>query len=398
MLRLRSDLEKEIETLCKRTLSTKRQKKIINELFAERGIPVSIASDILTLKCPISTANIYILYHILKKLNAKRISEYFTEKEIKEYENEIITQEKIKFPLRFKVVQICSDQWIGSITAKQLMALSGAQMINYNENAQRVLKRITRGDEEYYRIQLNKTAVAAIKESLELERYIPNTITLNIPESDSDFVYDESSNEIIIKKLKMFDILDGYHRYIALNNLCIEKPEFDAIFELRITNFSDEKARQFIWQEDQKTKMSKVDSNALNRFDTGNLIVSRLKFSDYGHLIKRNSGIIDEPTLSAAINVVFVENKKYSNSEVSSLARQIADGFTKLEFDNPQIFDKILDFRLLYCILICIKCDLITNKAVEDLYKKAVELHIIKTRGLQKSDEKKLEQILKGGV
>ena len=160
------------------------------------------------------------MYHLLKKLDAHRVNQYFVDKEINEYEDAVVESSKAKFPLRFSVVQITEDQWIGKITMKELMTLGSSQLINYNENAQRVLKRIVKDGEEYYRIQLNKTAVNAIKESLELDRYIPNTITLNIPQDDSSvFSYNDTKKEMVIKEIGMFDILDGYHRYIAMSNI-----------------------------------------------------------------------------------------------------------------------------------------------------------------------------------
>ena len=393
MKKAKYELEKEVEKLASKVVNAKKQRKIINELFTEHNIPVSVSSDILSLKRSPSTENPYVLYHLLKKLNEKIVVDYFTDKEIKEYEETVLEPDKAKFPLTFKVVQIEEDQWIGRITMKEIMALSNSQLINYNENAQRVLKRIVRGGEEFFRIQLNKRAVEAIKESLLLDRYIPNTITLNIPKDDeSRFVFDEDNSEMTIKKLRMFDILDGYHRYIAMCNVFVQNPDFDKVFELRLTNFTDEKARQFIWQEDQKTKMSKVDSEVLNKYNIGNKIVSRLK--DYIDFIGRNA-IINEGELCQGINSILVKPQKvYSNSEIATVVAKIRKGINDIADSGSEIFDQPVDVRTLYCMLIAFSCDETDINIIQNFTKDMIESDMISgKRELKVGEANKLKSI-----
>lgn len=393
MKKAKYELEKEVEKLASKVVNAKKQRKIINELFTEHNIPVSVSSDILSLKRSPSTENPYVLYHLLKKLNEKIVVDYFTDKEIKEYEEIVLEPDKAKFPLTFKVVQIEEDQWIGRITMKEIMALSNSQLINYNENAQRVLKRIVRGGEEFFRIQLNKRAVEAIKESLLLDRYIPNTITLNIPKDDeSRFVFDEDNSEMTIKKLRMFDILDGYHRYIAMCNVFVQNSDFDKVFELRLTNFTDEKARQFIWQEDQKTKMSKVDSEVLNKYNIGNKIVSRLK--DYIDFIGRNA-IINEGELCQGVNSILVKPQKvYSNSEIAAVVAKIRKGINDIADSGSEIFDQPVDVRMLYCMLIAFSCDETDINIIQNFTKDMIESDMISgKRELKVGEANKLKSI-----
>ena len=379
MKKPRYELEQWIEKLAQQTVS-KTQRKIINELYTEFNIPISTTSDILSLKRSPSVESPYVLYHLLKKLDNKSVSSYFLDKEIVEYDSTVIESEKVKFPLKYKVIQIADDQWIGKITAQELMNLGGSQLINYNENAQRVLKRIVRGGEEYYRIQINKAAVEAIKESLLLEHYIPNTITLNIPEDDeTHFVYNEENSEIVIKKLSMFDILDGYHRYIAMYNLFIQNPDFDQVLELRLTNFSTEKARQFIWQEDQKTKMRRVDSEALNNYSTGNQIVTKLKSKGYANIIGRN-GIIDEGILGQDINAIFLRPRKYTNSEMNFIAQTIVNGLNAVEDKYPEIFDRPIAPCELHAMLIAFSCDETDADVIKKFAEDALEKQVLTNR------------------
>jgi hypothetical protein len=142
-----------------------------------------------------------ILYCIIETIASiskdKKILDYFTEDEIKTYKNYKYKKETIKFPLKYNVVQVTDTQWIGRITVKELMQLS--DLIIYNENTQRSLKKNTSNGVETYSIFLNRNALRKITESYQSETYIPNTITLNIPE-EADFKYENGN--LIFKELK----------------------------------------------------------------------------------------------------------------------------------------------------------------------------------------------------
>ena len=75
--------------------------------------------------------------------------EFFTEIETNRYLTEKMENDTIKFPIRIKCVQVSSDQWIGAADAKFFMKLRKAQLIKYNANAQRVMKRIIKGESIY---------------------------------------------------------------------------------------------------------------------------------------------------------------------------------------------------------------------------------------------------------
>ena len=340
-------LSDEISSLCvKEVGNSKLHKKIAKELLVENGIPMDITSDILMLKRDPSTESRFVQYHILRKLNEGAIPTYFSEDVIAYCKSNQYQSLKAKLPLEFDVIQIADNQWIGKISVKELMTLSDSGLINYNENAQRVLKRVTIAGEETYKISINKRAVASIKNSLEAGRYIPNTITLNIPYTDeSEFRYSDKTRKITIKQIKAFDILDGYHRYVAISSICAMDNTFDYTMELRLTNFTDEVARQFIWQEDQKTKMSRVDSDSFNKYDIGNQIVNRIKSNNiYGSIIS-SKGVINDAVLSNAIRKTYKlrSDKNYKVSEITRISNEIIKGLNALVEQNETIFDTKLE-------------------------------------------------------
>ena len=192
------------------------------------------------------------------------VEKWFTARETKEWQNIKIQKNEIRFPFKIKCVPVSDDQWIGSITTDTLLDLKNANMINYNPNTQRVMKHTDLKNQTIYYPTVNHRAVEKIKKSFLNHSYIPNTITLNIPEDQDDFHYDPVSCELIIKSLPAFDISDGYHRYLGIIQAKMEDEDFNYPMELRIQHFSESKAQQFIYQEDQKTKMSKLDSDSYN--------------------------------------------------------------------------------------------------------------------------------------
>jgi hypothetical protein len=217
------------------------------------------------------------------------------------------------------------------------MALRKAQMINYNVNAQRTMQRIIRKDKEIYKIMLNKSAISEIQTSLEEGTYIPNTITLNIPEDDNvDFEYDTESSTLVINQLKYFDISDGYHRYMAMCRESDNNPDFDYPIELRIVSFSDDRVKQFIYQEDQKTKMKKVDSDSMNMASLANIVLERLNrdtLFDLQGQINRNEGVINFGELAAIVDYFYFKQpikKADRNIKIREVENELREKFNSL--------------------------------------------------------------------
>jgi len=360
-------LNQKIETA---TYKNKTIKNISEDLYDRYDIPIGILTDYLTLRVPVDDASDFILFALSEKLINKHLTEYFSDKEIEFYSNSKFEQLKLKFPIILDMIQITPMQWIGKITAKQLMEFRDAQTINYNERTQRTMERKIAHGTEYWRININDAAVKAIEEEYLNETYIPNTITLNLSDdSEADFEYDSERKQMIIKSIKFFDILDGYHRYKALSKANLKKELFDYQMELRIVCFPEEKAREFIWQEDQKTPMTKVDSDSYNQNDKAVYIAERVAGALPKETISRNKSIIDLPIFVQAINAVYQPNKYKNMVETNLLAKTIVDKFRNIMFEDPQIMEERWTRQKIYCTLMVFKyCD-------DDLYNKIMVLY-----------------------
>lgn len=352
----RNDLVKFLSKKIRSTIGkTNKQRELIKELYNEFDIPMGLSSDYITMRVDIDSATDFILFVFLKKIDEKKLNLYFNDSEIEKYGSSKFVEKKLSFPLKFEMVQIAEDQWIGKITVKELMKLRDAQLINYNENAQRTMERVISGETEYYRIALNKQAVEGIIESYENETYISNTITFNIPD-ESDFYYEDG--KLYIRKIDHLDILDGYHRYIAMSKIYNIRHSFNYIMELRMVNFPEDKAKQFIWQEDQKTRMKKVDSDSLNQNNSANKVVQRLNSDSMFNLagmISRNKGIINSAYLGQAISKIYMNNvtKKQEAIKTIEITKELKEKINYATEQDTSLLTETWSRKFTICFVYC---------------------------------------------
>jgi len=362
MLKAKEDLEVYLKREMLKLLSNTAKCNAIYDYIIERyNIPKSITSDYITLRTPLMEASEFVLYCLLDgiesitKPNKSAIPNYFVENEIKTYSVSQFKVAKIKFPLCFKAIQVADDQWLTTIDFKLLMGFRAMQLINYNENTQRVMKTIVNGDDEVYVPTVDKTAVAAIEESYRNDTYIPTPLTFNIPEdTDANFYYDEETCELVIKSLDHFDIVDGYHRYLGACKACDADKNINRNMELRIVNFPEYKAKHFIYQEDQKTKMSKVVSDTFNQTNIANNIVDRINESPQSNLqgmITRNKTLINFADFADLINYFFLSKVKPNNSTKITVSNKLIECFNALTEYDTTYLEKKYSYGQLFIVM-----------------------------------------------
>lgn len=350
----RDELEKILDNICMNVaLNTDLCNNIYDFVKEKYNIPKSVTSDLICFRMSMSEVSEFVLFCLLDAIieivnQNGSLSDFYTEQEIKKYSKSKYKIDKIKFPLRFKMIQVANDQWIGSITLHELLKFRAAQLINYNANTQRMLTKIINGNKKIFKITINKTAVNEIKNSCENRTFIPNTITLNIPtDKESDFYYDNDKCELVINKLESFDNIDGFHRLIALYKASDKDNKFDYNMELRIVNWDDSRCQTFIYQEDKRTPIKKIDAKSMNMNDMANIVVERLNnninFNLKG-LISRNDGIINFGELAELIRYLYFKNKTKQENEnmfIISLVKYLCECFNALtEYDFKYLNEK----------------------------------------------------------
>lgn len=402
MLKDKKALEQYLEKQCDKIIVDNDKCKLIYNYANENfEIPKGMISDLISNRVSMSTASEFVLFilldsinHILRDSNKDilGVDTFFTMQEAKFYRNSKYEVEKIKFPLVFKMVQVDNDQWIGKINVKTLMKLRRSQLINYNVNAQRTMTRIIKGDKESFKITLNQKAVSEIQNAFDKYEFIPNTLTLNIPmETEYDFYYDEDTCSLVIKSLDHFDCTDGFHRYIAACQINDINSEFDYPMELRIVNFTEDKAKQFIYQEDKKTQMKKVDSRSMNMNKAANIIVTRLNENvrcNLKGMISRNEGLIHFGELADLVDYFYCKGitKEKEKSIVIQVIKELTDNFNILTEYNTEYLERRMNYRTLLLIMFCFDYFKNTEDKIKmcEVIEKAVKI-------IEESDNKKLQ-------
>lgn len=305
-------------------LSRKATAEVTQTLVKDKGFPMSLASDIFCLRKDPAELSAFELFCVTGVIAESKLNEYYSAIEIQRYGKEKYYVEQLKFPLEFNMTQVSYDQWIGASTAKELMKLREHQLINYNKNTQRVMTRIIRGESVDYKISINYNAVQEIKQSLKDGTFIPNAITLNIND-DQDCLYHYDNGKLTVGKLDAFDIVDGFHRYLAFAEMYDEDNSWDYPIELRIIAFSESKASHMVYQEYQHTPMSKAAINSLNQNSYTNMVCKRLNEDTSCNLSGQifNYGYVDSAVLSSALDITNIKTKKEMIGLCSELKKYI---------------------------------------------------------------------------
>ena len=365
MIKDRTSLETYITMKTAEISRDKKNKKLVYEYCKEKyNLPRGETLDYIDGRKSTGEATEFILFILLDALKENdlclhTLQYYFNELEIKTYkELKYIPPEKIKFPIILDAMEVAKDQWICATSVQFLMQLRNAQLINYNVNTQRTMQHIIKGNREYYKITINKRAIKEIRQSFEEDTYIPNTITLNLPyDETTDFYYNKNDKKLVINNLKHFDILDGYHRYIAMCQTRDVNQDFNYPMELRIVFYDVSKANRFIHQEDQKTKMSKIDSNSYNTNDAAVIVATRVNENIMCNLkgsISRNEGLINFSELVEIIHKLYFYhvNKKDEKIIILNTVKEIIDCLNIIsEYDSKYLTEKY-SFKLLSIILV----------------------------------------------
>lgn len=326
--------------------------EVVDYMYDNHNIPKDRSMDYITLRRSFEDADVAIEYSLLEavsKVGTKsakrraedRLMEYFTTLERGKFSKWKAASKTIPKQFRIPCIQVTDNQWIGAVDVHFFVQLRDAQKIRYNENAQRIMKRVNRGEEVEYTITISWSEVKDIQQKYRDELFIPNALTLNIPEDvDTEFYYDSKAKELVFDDITVLDITDGYHRYLAATaEYDRTDGEFNYPVEIRIIHFSDKKARDFVYQETLGLKMKKSEAQAMSSNSDANFVVDKLnESSNLEGMIKRNGGYISYSDLSYALNTYFFNKGiKYSRSELIALSSEIIKFINKFTLTVPQI-------------------------------------------------------------
>lgn len=382
MLKGREQLEGYLDNkLANIGLSKQSVKETVTAISERHNISQVRLMNILSHRASLAEATEFELFCFLQYVKESRIAEFFTQSEIDNWTEYKIEQETDDiFPIIINCYPVTDDQYIGGTDTNFFMKLREHQLINYNTSAQRTMQKMVRGDFEYYKISLNKAAVNQIKRSFEDRTFISNTITLNMPiKETSKWHYDDKNKQLIIDEIEAFDISDGYHRYVGMCAVKDAYPDWNYPMEIRVVSFDNDRVRNFIFQEDQKTKMKKVDSDSMNMNSNANIVVDRInqdaRFDLKGE-IRRNGGRISFGELASLIDYFYFKGQKFDKPEGlvrANVQKRFVEQFNELVESDESLFTRQFSFKDL-CVIMYGFANGIETQQIVNVLTKADEL------------------------
>lgn len=371
MLAKRNELEKYLRRKCDVIAFDKEQcQKICSGIETAHKVPASLIMDIITKRKEIDLATDFELFCLTEQIQKGFIVDYFTEIEIKNYTTLQWQQEdNISFPIRIPCYPLGVNGWLGTIDVDTLYGMYRQQFIHYNENTQRVLVQKVRGKDIYWTIDKNDRAVNEIEKRLDENTYIPTVLSFNL-EEDAEYYYDPESKELVITECNYVDVIDGYHRCLALWKKKRKDPDYQFTMGVFITYFSEEKAKRYIFQEDQKTKMKRADSASMNTDADENIVVEKLNEDMNSNLkgcIGRQNCIINYATLSILISKLYFKDNVPKERKTYRLAvtKELKERFNLVIEEYPQIIEEYITNKELLCYITAVH----DNETAEDLIK-----------------------------
>ncbi|MVZ95612.1 hypothetical protein CTI30_18750 [Bacillus velezensis] len=275
-------------------------------------------------------------------------SNYFPTRLAKELEGGRVFagEEVVKLPYKFKnVIKIKEDNYVTSITAKELSELYNSSILQYNYNTQREGKHI-KGS----LIPVPKTnpkSVDEIKELFIKGDLIVSMLTFNArlgtSDGDEEVEYDPSDQTLTVTRGTLLDALDGYHRISGIVKAIAEVPELDQPFILNVLNYDEEKAKVHFAQMNTINPVEKSRIEELGQKRYSSTVVEQLKFkSELKNKISPQSDIgldsnffVTYYTLSEAIDDAF---ELKSRKDALKIAKYLVDFFDNLFYAFPDEF------------------------------------------------------------
>jgi len=342
----KQDLDRYVEKLVSTITTRKSRRELYDHLKRKFDMPESVAADIVTLKKDMAEFTPFELFAVLYCVKKETLGKFFTEAEIQQLAETKMTVPKIKLPLQLQMLKVADNQWIGATDMAFIMKLREAQMLNYDENEQRALQIIKRGEIEIRKPFVSRKAVEEIREAMENGTYIPDAITLNMTDN-AEYEYDNSACTLSIYSLPrdMFNLIDGYHRTLAMSEIHQFNAEFNLPMELRIVSFTRSEAEAFVFQQDQKTLMKKVVSDSYDPNTITNRIIVRINKSPEFLLqneINRNGGKIDQARLAKLIAYYYLQDpvrKADQPKVITTVASELIKKFNELLEQVPELMD-----------------------------------------------------------
>jgi hypothetical protein len=202
-------------------------------------------------------------------LNAKQ------QKSVEKYKFE--RQEQLSYPLQYERTLSGSEKDYVTKLSYQLIAKHFNDGIwTYNFLTQRnPVKKVRADGSIKLEPKVNKRSVKEIKNLILEGKFLPDTpITINVLyDGEDELFYDEDNWTLIIESASEIDILDGYHRILAVVEAVEENPNIEGYLYVSIRNYDLETARFYLGQHNSFNTFDKTHVRRLKSLELSDKIV-----------------------------------------------------------------------------------------------------------------------------
>lgn len=208
------------------------------------------------------------------------VEKYYTEDEKKAYRKKIdrkIVDKDIVFK---QWIQIAKDQYVVTVSNKELARLVAIDKIHYNPETQRNLTIIETDNGIIKKVTLFESALDSICANMKSKDYISDALTFNV-NPDLYATPRISGKDLIVPLDSVIDCIDGYHRLKGAVIVTKLEPEWEQNFIIILTAFDVNKAKKYILQENYKNPLTDEQVTEYDPDDAANFIIDKLKDSMY---------------------------------------------------------------------------------------------------------------------
>ena len=252
-------------------------------------------------------------------------------KEAKQYDYIIENSEElIKLPWEITALPGRDGGYIGIISTRTVAQLMKSHILNYNPDIQREAKRVKRNNIFEYVPTINKKNVKEIRDLILKGEIARTTLTFNAAPRTSDcgeeLIYDPKTFTLTITEGTRLDILDGYHRCLACQEVYEIDPDIEYNFTVDITNKTTRQAQIWQAQTAKGTRISKARILEMEDKSRANGVIQLLKSeselrgrisSRKGRINAESGELVNYLTLSTAIDRNFKIQSKPEEYEVA---------------------------------------------------------------------------------
>lgn len=250
---------------------------------------------------------------------------------VKKHKREVADVDMSDLLVFENVTQLSKDMWTTVVPIQRISALYNNMAVSYDFKTQRQAKHVVLREGIIQTPDVNRSSVEEIRDKLLEYSFVPNTITFNVPIEDGNKIKFDKSKERLTIEDKVLTILDGFHRSLGIIAALQNNPQLEYNFIIVITNFTVDKARQFIVQEDKRNPISKAYLKSIDESDEYTTVVNILnedskselrgKITTNHSLVASGDALVTFEFLHAIIKELWEINSFYDAETVSDFLR-----------------------------------------------------------------------------